>query len=101
MSIARNMARGMLSGAGYVTAAAHHLAGSAALSGGTSGGGTGPGLPALGGGGYGGGGGAVNVNLYVTGNTIMTERDMDLLVGKIGPALTRALGQAGVKVRFG
>lgn len=99
-SIARNLAMGMLSGASYVTAAAHHLAGSAAIGpGGTAGGGLA--LSGSGGGGYGGGGGAVNVNLYVTGNTVMTERDLDLLVGKIGPVVVRALGQAGVKVRYG
>lgn len=100
-SIAKNMAKGMLSGAGYVTAAAHHLAGSVAL-GGTTGSPLGAGIGPGGYGGAGGsGGGDVNITIDLRGATVMSDRDIDLLVNKLGPPLARALGQAGVKVRFG
>ncbi len=57
----------------------------------------GPGLAALGGGGT---GGAV-VTIDLRGAQIMSDRDMDALVTKIGPAVARALGAAGYKVRMG
>jgi TP901 family phage tail tape measure protein len=144
-SIARNLAAGMASGSGGVSAAARGLAAAASaraqmvaeakraasamdavmdaqkrhqehvwhvlhmehlrhlrdmgeLPAGT-GSGYGGGMPALGGGGPGGGGAVVNVN--ITGNTIMSERDIDILIGRLGPPLTRALAQAGIKIRMG
>jgi TP901 family phage tail tape measure protein len=99
-SIARLLASGMLAGASYVTAAAHHLAGSAAI-GGTTGQGTGGtlALPAAGGTPAGPGGITVNVSVY--GNTIMNDRDVETLANKVGTVVAaRILPAAGVKVRL-
>jgi TP901 family phage tail tape measure protein len=96
-AIARNVAAGMISGIGLVTSAGHRLAGAASLTGGT-GIGSVPALSAMGPAGTGAG---APIIIDVHDNHVMTERDMDALVHKIGTAVaSRILPQAGVRIRF-
>jgi hypothetical protein len=56
-------------------------------------------LSALGGGVAGGGGGVIHIDIH--DNHVMSQKDMDDLVNKVGHAVaTRILPSAGVRVRF-
>lgn len=96
-SIARLIATGMLAGRGDVTAASHLLASSASLAhAGGSGSSLGLGLTAS----SGGGGGGATIVIDVHDNTVMSDSDINNLVRKLGPAVTKSLNQAGIKVRM-
>ena len=98
-SIAKKLAQGITAGKGQVVAAAHALAGSVTT--GTSGSLGGLALSAVGGGGAGGAGaGGVNVTVDLRGASIMSDSDINNLVRKLGPAVVKSLGQAGIKVRM-
>jgi hypothetical protein len=95
-SIARSLAKGITAGKGDVVAASHGLAG--AVSTGTAGGLGGLALSAAGGGGAGAGGATIVIDVH--DNHIMSDSDINNLVRKLGPAVVKALGQAGIKVRM-
>jgi TP901 family phage tail tape measure protein len=96
-AIARNIASGMVGGISAVTSAARRVAGAASF-----GGGAGIGsVPALSAVSPAGAGGSTVIQIDLRGAQVMTERDMDLLVNKVGMAVaTRILPQAGVRIRF-
>jgi hypothetical protein len=96
-SIARNIAAGMVGGISAVTSAARRVAGAASLTGG-AGIGSVPALSAMA---SAGAGAAAPIIIDVHDNHVMTDRDMDLLVHKVGTAVaTRILPQAGLRFRF-
>jgi len=101
-SIVRNLAKGMLAGRGDITSAAAQVAGAALFrpGAGLTTSSAGLGLSALGSGGGGGAGGGITIINDVHGNYVMSDSDINKLVGKLGPAVTQALGQAGVKIRM-
>jgi hypothetical protein len=100
-SIATKLATGMLAARGTVTAASAQLAASAVLG---KGGTTGPGSslalsavsPASGGASAG-----TQVNVYVTGNTVMSDADISKLTAKIGQQVAaKILPAAGRKINI-
>jgi len=99
-SIAAKLATGMLAARGAVSSAAGQLAASASPSGHVGTTGSASALSAIG-----PAGGAVSsgivVNLTINEPHMMTEADMGAFMNRMGPALNRALGQAGVKIRMG
>ena len=98
-SIAKKLAQGITAGKGEVAAAAHALAGSVTT--GTSGGMGGLALSAAGGAGAAAAGaGGVNLTIDLRGASIMSDSDVNNLVRKLGPAVVKALNQAGIKVRM-
>jgi TP901 family phage tail tape measure protein len=99
------LAQGMRSGGPGVASSAGYLA--AAVSGGNrpgqglTAGLAGGGLSALPGSG-GGGAGGVTLNLDLRGSQVMSDRDMNQLVNKIGTAVATKIGpQAGLRFRMG
>jgi len=97
-SIARSLAKGIVAGRGDVTAASHLLASSASLAhaGGSGAGALGLGLTAS----SGASSGSATIVIDVHDNTVMSDSDINNLVRKLGPAVTKSLAQAGVKVRM-
>jgi phage-related protein len=101
-SIAAKLATGMLAAKGSVAAASAQLAASAVLGrGGTTGLGSSLALSAVGPAGGAAASAGTQVNVYVTGNTVMSDSDADKLAAKIGKQIAaKALPAAGRKVNI-